>query len=87
MRSRKTRAPFSPPGARRAVAWLASGFLAALGAARLAETVHYLTDVLAGAATGLAVTLAAALGITAGWRTRRARDDQAARDRSARGAI
>ena len=56
-----------------AAAWLALGFLAALGAARLAETVHYLTDVLAGAATGLAVTLAAARAITAGWRTRRAR--------------
>ena len=63
----------APPGARRAVAWLASGFLAALGAARLAETVHYLIDVLAGAATGLVVTLAAALAITAGWRNRRAR--------------
>jgi membrane-associated phospholipid phosphatase len=63
----------APPRARWAVAWLAGGFLAVLGAARLAETVHYLTDVLAGAATGLAVTLAAALAITAGWRTRRAR--------------
>jgi undecaprenyl-diphosphatase len=62
-----------PPGAKRAVAWLASGFLTALATARLAETVHYLTDVLAGAATGLAVTLATALAITAGWRTRRAR--------------
>jgi membrane-associated phospholipid phosphatase len=62
----------APPGARRAVAWLASGFLAALAVARLAETIHYLTDVLAGAATGLAITLAAVLGITAGWRTRRA---------------
>jgi membrane-associated phospholipid phosphatase len=60
------------PRARRAVTWLASGFLAALAVARLAETIHYLTDVLAGAATGLAITLAAALGITAGWRTRRA---------------
>jgi membrane-associated phospholipid phosphatase len=58
------------PGARRVVAWLASGFLAVLGTARLAETVHYLTDVLAGAATGLAVTLTAALAITAGWRAR-----------------
>jgi membrane-associated phospholipid phosphatase len=62
----------APRRARWAVAWLAGGFLAVLGAARLAETVHYLTDVLAGAATGLAVTLAAALVITAGWRTRRA---------------
>lgn len=58
-----------PPGARRAVAWLAGGFLAALGAARLAEMIHYLTDVLAGGATGLVVTLAIALAITAGWRT------------------
>ena len=59
----------APPGARRAVAWLAGGFLAALGAARLAEMIHYLTDVLAGGATGLVVTLAIALAITAGWRT------------------
>jgi membrane-associated phospholipid phosphatase len=59
----------APPGARRAVAWLAGGFLAALGATRLAETIHYLTDVLAGAATGLVVTLAIALAIMARWRT------------------
>jgi membrane-associated phospholipid phosphatase len=60
------------PRARRAAAWLGGGFLAALGVARLAETIHYLTDVLAGAATGLAVTLVAAIAVTAGWRTRRA---------------
>jgi membrane-associated phospholipid phosphatase len=63
----------APPGARCAVAWLAGGLLAALVAARLAETVHYLTDLLAGAATGLAVTLGTALAITAGWRTGRGR--------------
>jgi hypothetical protein len=70
------------------LAWLASGFLAALGAARLAglrvpgrpgrrspgrDVHYYLTDVLAGAATGLVVTLAIALAITARWRTGRAR--------------
>jgi membrane-associated phospholipid phosphatase len=63
----------APLRARHAVAWLACGFLAVLGAARLTETVHYLTDLLAGAATGLVVTLAAALAITVGWRTGRSR--------------
>ena len=36
--------------------------------ARLVETVHTLTDVLGGGATGLLVTLGAASAITALWR-------------------
>jgi membrane-associated phospholipid phosphatase len=71
------------PRSRCAVGWLASGFLAGVGAARLAETVHYLTDVLAGAATGLAVTLAAALVIAGRVADRPSPGNQAARDRPA----
>jgi membrane-associated phospholipid phosphatase len=48
------------------VAWLAGGYVLAVAAARLVETVHPLTDVLGGGATGLVVTLAGALVIT--WR-------------------
>jgi membrane-associated phospholipid phosphatase len=50
--------------ARLAVAWLAGGYVLAVAVARLVETVHPLTDVLSGAATGLVVTLGGALVIT-----------------------
>jgi membrane-associated phospholipid phosphatase len=50
--------------ARLAVAWLAGGYVLAVAVARLVETVHPLTDVLGGAATGLVVTLGGALVIT-----------------------
>jgi hypothetical protein len=43
-----------------------------VSAARLVETVHSLTDLLGGGATGLLVTLGAALGITA-WSGRGSR--------------
>jgi membrane-associated phospholipid phosphatase len=57
------------PRARRAVAWLTIGYALAIAVARLVETVHPLTDVLGGVATGLVVTLGAALALTAmfGW--------------------
>jgi membrane-associated phospholipid phosphatase len=57
---------------RRLVAWLAGGYVLVITVARLIEEVHSLTDLLGGAATGLLVTLGAALGITA-WSGRRAR--------------
>jgi membrane-associated phospholipid phosphatase len=57
------------PRARRAVACLTIGYVLAIAVARLVETVHPLTDVLGGVATGLVVTLGAALALTAifGW--------------------
>jgi membrane-associated phospholipid phosphatase len=45
--------------------WLAVGFVLAIAVARLVETVHSLTDLLGGGATGLVVTLGAASAITA----------------------
>jgi membrane-associated phospholipid phosphatase len=57
-------APVAPP-ARVVVAWLAGAFVLAIAVARLVETVHLLTDVVGGAATGLVVTLGAASAITA----------------------
>lgn len=53
------------PRARRAVAFLTIGYVLAIAVARLVQTVHPLTDVLGGVATGLVVTLAAALALTA----------------------
>jgi membrane-associated phospholipid phosphatase len=50
---------------RLAVACLTGGYALAIAVARLVETVHPLTDVLGGAATGLAVTLGGALALTA----------------------
>jgi membrane-associated phospholipid phosphatase len=55
------------------VVCLAVGYVLAIAVARLVETVHPLTDVLGGVATGLVVTLGVALALTAlfGWRTDR----------------
>jgi hypothetical protein len=47
------------------VPWLAGGYVLVIAVARLVEEVHSLTDLLGGAVTGLLVTLAATLGITA----------------------
>ena len=57
------------PRTRLAVASLTVGYVLAIAVARLVETVHPLTDVLGGVATGLVVTLGAALALTAmfGW--------------------
>ena len=49
------------PRTRLVVAWLAAGYVLAIAVARLVEMVHPLTDVLGGTATGLVVTLGAAL--------------------------
>jgi membrane-associated phospholipid phosphatase len=57
------------PRARVVVAWLAGGFVLVIAVARLVETVHSLTDLVGGGATGLVVTLGAALAITA-WSRR-----------------
>jgi membrane-associated phospholipid phosphatase len=54
------------PRTRAIVAWLAGGFVVAAGAARLVQTIHYVTDVLGGAATGVFVTAGLAWVITAG---------------------
>ena len=51
--------------ARLAVACLSVGYALAISVARLVETVHPLTDVLGGIATGLVVTLGVALALTA----------------------
>jgi membrane-associated phospholipid phosphatase len=55
--------------ARLAVSCLTVGYVLAIAVARLVETVHPLTDVLGGVATGLVVPLGAALALTAmfGW--------------------
>jgi membrane-associated phospholipid phosphatase len=57
------------PRARVVVAWLAGGFVLVIAAARLVETVHSLSDLVGGGATGLVATLGAALVITA-WSRR-----------------
>jgi membrane-associated phospholipid phosphatase len=57
------------PAARVVVAWLAGAFVLVIAVARLVETVHVLTDVVGGAATGLVVTLGAASAIAA-WSRR-----------------
>jgi membrane-associated phospholipid phosphatase len=53
------------PRVRRLVQLLAGGYVFVIAVARLVEEVHSLTDLLGGGATGLLVTLGAALGITA----------------------
>ena len=53
------------PRARVVAAWLGASFVLVIAAARLVETVHPLTDVLGGGATGLVVTLGTAMAITA----------------------
>ena len=60
---------------RRLVPWLAGGYVLLITIARLVEEVHSLTDLLGGAATGLLVTLGAALWITA-WSGRGSRGHQ-----------
>lgn len=52
-------------GIRRIVVCLTVGYVLAIAGARLVETVHPLTDVLGGVATGLVVTLGMALALTA----------------------
>jgi membrane-associated phospholipid phosphatase len=52
------------PRTRLPVALLGGGYVVLVGAARLVETVHSLTDVLGGLATGVAMTLGLALAIT-----------------------
>jgi membrane-associated phospholipid phosphatase len=56
------------PRTRRCVAWLAGGFVLVVAGARLVQTVHFVTDVVGGAALGVAVTSWTALAITAGVR-------------------
>ena len=51
------------------IAWLAGWLVVVIAAARLVQTVHYMTDVVGGAALGLAVTGWVALAITAGCRS------------------
>jgi len=55
----------APSRTRVAVVSLVVGAVLVIAAARLVETVHFLTDVLGGAATGIVVTVGAALAITA----------------------
>jgi membrane-associated phospholipid phosphatase len=57
--------------ARLVVVWLAGGYVLAIAVARLVETVHPLTDVLGGGATGLVVTLGGSLTVTAWFRRAR----------------
>jgi membrane-associated phospholipid phosphatase len=52
-----------------ATAYVGAGLVLVVAVARLAETVHSLTDVVGGVTTGLVVTLGAALAITA-WSRR-----------------
>jgi membrane-associated phospholipid phosphatase len=60
------RATLASPRARVRVAWLAGLLVVVIAAARLVQTVHFVTDVVGGVALGLAVTCWAALAITAG---------------------
>jgi undecaprenyl-diphosphatase len=60
------RATSAPPRTRVRVAWLAGWLVLVIAVARLVQTVHYVTDVVGGAALGLAVTCWAALAITVG---------------------
>jgi undecaprenyl-diphosphatase len=52
-------------GIRRIVVCLTVGYVVAIAVARLVETVHPLTDLLGGVATGLVITLGVALALTA----------------------
>ena len=62
------RATLAPPRTIMRIAWLAGWLVVVIAAARLVQTVHYMTDVVGGAALGLAVTGWVALAITAGCR-------------------
>jgi membrane-associated phospholipid phosphatase len=55
---------------------LAGAYVLLIAAARLVQTVHFLTDALGGAATGIVVTVAAALAITALRHVTGARDSR-----------
>jgi membrane-associated phospholipid phosphatase len=70
------------PAVRVAAACLGGGFVLVVAAARLVETVHSLTDVVGGGATGLVVTLAAAMAITAWYRWPHRRASSGASSRS-----
>jgi undecaprenyl-diphosphatase len=63
------RATSAPPRTRARVAWLAGVLVVVIAVARLVQTVHYVTDVVGGAALGLAVACWAALAISASCRT------------------
>ncbi|MCE0763096.1 phosphatase PAP2 family protein [Pseudonocardia kujensis] len=76
------RATSASPRTRAAVAWLAGWLVLAIGSARLVQTVHYLTDVVGGAALGLAVSCSAVWIIATLGRSRRGR---ASRGRAAVG--
>jgi membrane-associated phospholipid phosphatase len=65
-----------------ATACVGAACVLVVGVARLVETVHSLTDVVGGAATGLVVTLGAALAITAWARPDRQRPSLVAPSRS-----
>jgi membrane-associated phospholipid phosphatase len=56
--------PVSPP-IRHAAVWMGGAFVLVVAAARLVETVHSLTDVVAGGMTGVVVSLGLAMTITA----------------------
>jgi membrane-associated phospholipid phosphatase len=74
------------PARRLAVACLTGGYALAIAVARLVETVHPLTDVLEGAATGLVVTLGGALALRAVSGSERSHRASAARGRDAAAA-
>jgi hypothetical protein len=65
------RATLAPPRKRAPAAWLAVCLVLVIAVARLVQTVHYVTDVVGGAAIGFAVTCWAALAISAGCRSGR----------------
>jgi membrane-associated phospholipid phosphatase len=65
------RAIQAPPRTRARAAWLAGSLVLVIAVARLVQTVHYVTDVVGGAAVGFAVTCWAALAISAGCRSGR----------------
>jgi undecaprenyl-diphosphatase len=62
------RATEAPPRRRARAAWLAGCLVLVIAVARLVQTVHYVTDVVGGAALGFSVTCWAALAISAGCR-------------------
>ena len=65
------RATRAPPRRRARAASLAGCLVLVIAVARLVQTVHYITDVVGGAAIGFAVTCWAALAISAGCRSGR----------------
>ena len=70
------------PRARVVAACLGGGFVLVVAVARLVETVHSLTDVVGGGATGLVVTLGAASAISAWFRRAHLRASSGASSRS-----